>query len=236
MSKLQNKSSEPLMFMGYTFKTRELLEEALTHKSYFNEHQDEGVKYNERLEFLGDSVLGLIISDLLMDKFMETPEGVLSRYRSELVNEKRLAEISRSVNLGEFIRFGKGERESKGGTKDSILASTLEAVIGSIYCDGGFKSAYKLVKGLFEPLLNELEKDTFSRDFKTKLQKYTQSTYKVKPVYRVSNESGPDHDKIFEVEILISGEVKATGTGNSKKQAEQNAAENLLEEVAKEDA
>jgi len=220
-------------FIGYRFKDREILSKALTHKSYSNENQNKGIKNNERLEFLGDAVLGFVITDLLVKKFPNTSEGVLSKYRSDMVNEKRLAEIAKSINLGPQILLGKGESESCGYDKDSILSSALEALLAAIFLDGGYEASHLIVTQLFSTVFNQIGTEAFSRDYKTKIQQYTQEHFKSKPVYKVFSESGPDHDKVFEVELIIENNIVETGQGNSKKQAEQDAAKKLLEKLAK---
>lgn len=219
--------------LGYKFKNHKYLEEALTHKSYSNEHQAEGIKDNERLEFLGDAILGFIITDLLVKRFPSTNEGVLSRYRSDIVNEKRLAEVARTFELGSKLRFGKGESDSAGYKKDSIVSSALEAVLAAIFQDGGYRATYSVIERLFSPLFEDIKNDNFSKDFKTKLQQYTQEVYKTKPVYKTIKESGPDHNKTFKIEVIIAKESMAIAKGGSKKQAEQNAAEILLKKFMK---
>jgi ribonuclease-3 len=209
--------------IGYMFHNREILAQALRHSSFVNEHLENGLESNERLEFLGDSVLSLVVSHLLMARFPDLNEGDLSKIRSGLVNETQLARIARKIYLGGFICLGRGEMNSGGQDKASILADGFEALIAAIYLDGGFDSAVRIITHHFSTLLNVVAVSEENQDFKSLIQEIAQATIKVQPEYHVINESGPDHDKTFEVELVI-GSLTARGTGKSKKVAEQAAA------------
>lgn len=208
--------------IGYRFSNLALLTEALTHKSW-------GSPNNERLEFLGDSVLELAISHLLYQFLPKATEGELSKIRSWLVREDSLAEIARKVSLGEFLRLGKGEENSGGRRKPSILASALEALLAAVYLDGGFERALELVRRLFGDHLRE--GGWRNEDYKTQLQEYTQAIFREVPVYLLLSEQGPEHSKTFEVAVLVRGKVWGRGKGKSKKEAEQRAAEEALRTI-----
>lgn len=221
--------------LHYRFKNETLLVRALTHTSFANESLQslpESERSNERLEFLGDSVLGLSVSGLLHDSFSSASEGELTKMRSQLVNEKTLSEIARTLDLANEIRLGKGETKSGGADKDSILASALEAVIAAVYLDGGFDQANAIVREFFTPYLrNEATVTAPFHDYKTELQEKAQAIEKVTPTYHLLSESGPDHLKTFKVEVRFGDKPIASATGYSKKQAEQNAAWAALKEA-----
>ncbi len=210
--------------LGYSFRRLELLQEALTHRSY-------GKPDNERLEFLGDSVIELVVSHLLFETFPEQREGELSKMRSSLVKEEALAEVARRINLGRFILLGKGEETTGGRNKDSILAGALEAVLAAVYLDGGFEEAFRVVKELFDDAVRGMAETWRDRDFKTRLQEYTQARFKEVPQYKVVQERGPEHDKIFQVVVTVRGRIWGRGSGRSKKEAEQRAAEEALRKL-----
>jgi ribonuclease-3 len=210
--------------LGYTFQETDLLEEAFSHSSYVNERPDLGLKDNERLEFLGDAVLDLAISHILMSLFDGANEGDLSKYRASVVNEKGLVQIAKTLGLGDYIRLGKGEELTLGREKPSILANTLEALIGAIYLDAGFSKTRGIVHRLFESLLGKIDSGQMVNDFKSILQEYTQELYKVRPQYLLLDERGPAHNKTFRVALRLNGEIMAEGEGRSKKEAEQQAA------------
>ena len=222
--------------LGYTFKNPELLSTALTHKSFANEQAGtpaERLPNNERLEFLGDAVLDLALSDCLMKRFATDPEGGLSKKRASLVNEEMLAKLALSLGIAESIRIGKGEAKTGGAQKPRILASTLEAVLGAVFTDGGYESAHQDVEQLFAASFEELSRSDvdYVSDYKTRLQERAQEVHKVTPTYKVESESGPDHDKQFEISVRFGDQVIALGTGRSKKAAEQDAARKALEEM-----
>jgi len=217
----------------YKFKNINLLKEALRHSSYVNEQQIQ-MSDNERLEFLGDAVLSLVISHILMIRHPDISEGELSMIRSGLVNESRLAGIARSLNLGKYLQLGKGELQTDGRKKDSILANAFEALIASVYLDGGFKAAFKIIEKNFSSIINSVNSSAANHYYKTKLQELVQSTSNKKaPSYTITNEIGPDHKKIFTARLKV-GKIIAEGTGTSKKTAEQNAAKKALEKINKE--
>jgi ribonuclease III len=217
--------------IGYYYKSLDLLNQGLRHKSFVHENLEEDGKDNERLEFLGDAVLDLVIGHLIMDRYPDYPEGSLSRLRAAVVNEVRLAGIASDLSLGEYLLLGKGEERTRGREKNSILAASLEALLATIYLDGGFKKAFKVISQLFSHPLEVAEKESFYQDFKTKLQELAQDTLKATPKYVMAKEFGPDHDKIFGVKVLIQGKVAGAGAGKSKKEAEQRAAQRTLQKL-----
>lgn len=216
--------------IGYTFKNKGLLETALTHSSYANEAKKES---NERLEFLGDSVLSIIVSDYLYRRLPNVQEGQLSKYRATLVCEQSLNEISEKISLSKFIRLGKGEELTGGRERPSIISDAFEAVLGAIYLDGGMELARKWVIELMRDAIEDVATGNRYADYKTMLQEALQKGNKGKVTYKTVGESGQDHNKVFEVEVLVDGEPKNTGKGHSKKEAEQNAAHILLEALGK---
>ncbi len=211
--------------LGYTFKDKQLLKTALTHSSYANESHD-GSPSNERLEFLGDSVLSIIVSDHIYKRY-NTPEGELTKLRASLVCEASLYEFAKQLDIGSFMLLGRGERNHKGGERPSILADAFEAVLAAVYLDGGMKPASDLVLRFVKEDLNHREKISF-RDYKTKLQEVIQKNPEERLEYVLVDESGPDHDKQFTVELRLNSNVIASGTGKSKKAAEQSAAAEAL--------
>lgn len=224
---------------GHVYVDRQLFELALTHKSYANEQlQPENVEQrvefdNERLEFLGDAVLDLIMSEFLMKSFPNDPEGSLSKKRASLVNEESLSKIARELQLDQLIKLGKGELKTGGIQKPRILASTLEAMVGALFLDAGYGRSREVMARIFSPKIDELQaaEHDFQSDFKTRLQERTQTLFKTTPVYIIESQTGPDHDKTFEVSVQIDGNVFGRGVGRSKKAAEQNAAKDALESI-----
>ena len=214
--------------LGYQFKNRQLLENALRHSSFVNEQPDTRLKDNERLEFLGDAVLSLTIGHMLMTSFPDHHEGDLSRMRANLVNETQLALIAKDIDLGRYLQLGKGEVQTNGREKSSILSDALEALVAAVYLDSGFKTAFSFVKKQFAPLLTSKEVLKQYHDAKSRLQELVQTTKRPMPEYRVADETGPDHDKTFVVQVSI-GDLETSGTGKSKKAAEQEAASKALE-------
>ncbi len=202
---------------------------ALTHKSYVNEHKEHATPHNERLEFLGDAVVDLAISHRLMERFPSASEGELSRLRALIVNEDGLAKVARTCGLGELLLLGKGEERTGGRTKSSVLADALEAVLGAIYLAGGLVAVLELVDRLFAESLAGVASGRNGLDYKTRLQEEAQTRVKAPPRYRVIAETGPDHEKVFEVEVFIAEELYARASGRSKKEAEQAAAQKALE-------
>src|SRR2546428_5427681 len=221
--------------LGYRFRRPSLLIEALTHKSYLNEAKETGELDNERLEFLGDAVLDLVVSEYLLSAFPDAAEGELSKLRAWLVSEKTLARVARRIGLGELLRLGRGEMKTQGHSKPSILADTLEAVFAGGYLDGGLGAAAAGVKAVFREGLASCDRSLLARgDFKTDLQELCQREVDMLPHYRSIRETGPDHEKQFEVEILIRSERYGVGVGKSKKEAEQMAAKRALEKLKQE--
>lgn len=208
--------------LGHRFGRTEHLDVALTHRSVGER------AHNETLEFLGDAVLSLAISDLLMREFPEANEGELSKRRASLVNAERLADRARAIGLGGWLRVGKGEERSGGREKEKILASAYEAVLGAVYLDGGYEAGRKVVESQFMADLRRDLELPGHRDYKTRLQELTQRTRRETPVYTLTQESGPDHVKEFVVEVAVGGRMLGRGTGRSKKTAEQAAAMEAL--------
>jgi ribonuclease III len=199
-----------------------LLVRALTHRSYA--YENGGLPTNERLEFLGDSVLGLVVTDTLYHRHPDLPEGQLAKLRAAVVNMRALADVSRSLDLGRFLRLGRGEEGTGGRDKSSILADTLEALIGAVYIDRGLDEAAKLVHRLFDPLIEQSARLGAGLDWKTSLQELTATIGIGVPEYAVT-ESGPDHEKTFQATARVGGADYGEGSGRSKKEAEQQAAE-----------
>ncbi len=233
--KLQEKTQDKLQLrLKYKFLDQALLIQSLTHTSYGHEYLSEqpvARRDNERLEFLGDSILDLVVSDVLLETFPDANEGILSKMRAAVVNEKTLAEVARSVGLNDCVRLGKGESISKGNEKPSILSSTLEALIAAIYLDGGFQAVFPVVRCLFEPLFAEGQALMTLSDHKTMLQEAVQARWKITPTYHLLGTKGPDHAKKFEIEVRMSGKALAVALGASKKEAEQAAARAAMREV-----
>ena len=209
------------------FRDPSLLAIAVIHRSYLHENPGAAAGNNERLEFLGDAVLQLVVSDLLMKRFPDAKEGLLSRLRASAVNEHQLAELATALRLGEHLRLGRGEDLSGGRTKASILADAMEALIAAVYIGGGFGAAASAVGRLYEPFLADLETSEPWRDFKGALQERSRSLLGEMPCYEVVGEAGPDHDKTFEVRLRV-GTLDVHASGRSKKEAEQNAARKAL--------
>ncbi len=218
--------------LGYSFKKKELLKRALTHKSYANEKKLDSSEQNERLEFLGDAVLELSVSELLMNRFPDFSEGGLSKLRASIVNEKQLASLARNLNLGEYLYLGRGEEQTGGREKSSLLADAFEALLGAIYRDRGFEKAAKVVVSHYSKLLDQTPVEDFYRDYKTELQERSQSLFKAIPRYYLAHETGPDHEKTFHVELYIKEDLMGHGDGHSKKDAEQKAAAEALGRLA----
>jgi ribonuclease III len=217
--------------LHYAFRNPDLLSTALTHRSHVNENPQLGARDNERLEFLGDAVLGLCVSDLLMKKHADFDEGTLSKIRSLLVNEKPLADLAAQLGLGDCLLLGRGEDHSGGRTKESLLANALEAVIAAIYLDSSFSKTKTIIKKLMGPLLNDEALNAQCFDYKTALQELCQKKYKSAPLYALLESSGPDHDKTFEVEVTVGPDIRQIGYGKSKKDAQKQAAQKAWESL-----
>jgi len=210
--------------LGHTFVRPELLMQAFRHASYVNEQVDSNPDDNERLEFLGDAVLDLAVSHLLMERFQDAEEGDLSKFRARVVDETGLCQVALRLGLGDYLLLGRGEDQGLGREKPSILANTTEALIGALYLDAGFDKTMEIVGRLFLPLLESVGATETDHDFKSLLQEYTQQTYQPLPKYSLLEESGPAHDKTFRVMVTLKGERLSEGVGKSKKEAEQKAA------------
>lgn len=213
--------------LGYKFNNIKLLQNALNHSSYANEVRN-GVTSNERLEFLGDSVLSVIVSDYIYKNYRSWPEGELTKLRASLVCEKSLCGFSRELELGKYLMLGRGEDKGGGRERDSILADAFEAVLAAIYLDGGMECARRHVMRFVLPELKHTDDEVF-KDYKTALQEIIQRNPEETVAYFLTGESGPDHNKIFEVEVRLNSNVIGKGKGKSKKQAEQMAAKKALE-------
>jgi ribonuclease-3 len=209
--------------LGHRFSDRKLLHEALTHRSF-------GAPHNERLEFLGDSVLNLVIATELFERYEDLREGELSRLRAALVREQTLHELALGLRLGHWLRLGEGEHKSGGSQRPSILADALEAVFGAVYSDGGFTAARGVIRRLYESRFQLLDPAAPSKDPKTRLQELVQARHLPLPVYSVLSTRGAAHDQVFEVECTVeSFDVRTRGTGASRRLAEQDAARHALE-------
>ena len=213
--------------IGYSFKDPALLTEALTHSSYAHE-QHKNMKYNERLEFLGDAVLSIVVSDYIYSHCPELPEGELTKLRASLVCEKSLFDFAKQIDLGSYLRLSHGERRNGGANRPSIVSDAFEALIAAIYLDGGMESAKRHILRFVIP---EIENHRFNsfRDYKTSLQEIIQKNPGERLEYRLVGSSGPDHNKHFKVEVLLNSNVIGRGGGRSKKEAEQQAAREALE-------
>lgn len=217
---------ELLLFQRHAeirFRSLELLEQAFTHRSWANE-TGAPAENNERLEFLGDSVLGLVVAEYLHENLPGQPEGELARIKSFVVSETSLSEIARSLRVDNYILIGRGEELSGGRSKKAILADALEAIIGAYYLDSGFQSSRRFVERFLVPEIVKVLEDRHAKDYKTLLQEYVQKRLKTYPHYRVVQKTGPDHDRTFWIEVRISDRSYGSGKGKNKKEAEQDAA------------
>lgn len=217
--------------IGYRFSNRELLNEALTHRSFLNEAKGAPVRDNQRLEFFGDAVLGFLVSRRLMDLLPASCEGSLSRMRASLVDEDTLSSLAERIDLGDFLVMGRGEEKTGGRRKKSVLADAFEALVAAVYLDGGVDETGRLVERFFGPLLSEAVRGDEGRDYKTRLQVLAQAAYGVAPHYVVERVAGPDHERFYTVTARVGEEAFGGGTGRSKKEAEQAAAREALERL-----
>jgi len=213
------------------FRDPAILKQALTHRSFLNEARGKNLQSNERLEFLGDAILGSVVSRWLYQSFTDYPEGTLTNLRSNLVKTTSLAKIAGRLGIGKFLLLSKGEKESGGQENVSLLADTMEAIIGAIFLDQGLETINQFIEKNFQPLLQELLNKGEFKDYKSLLQEKTQSQVNQLPQYQVINEKGPDHAKIFTVTVANEGRTLATAQGNSKQKAEQEAARLALEKL-----
>lgn len=216
--------------IGLKFKDYDLLRNAFIHRSYLNEHKDDALEHNERLEFLGDAVLELVVTEFLFINY-PNPEGDLTNWRSALVKGEMLAKISRELHLGDYLMLSHGEEKSGGRDKDYLLANTLEALIGVIYLQLGYKKAQKFIEKFLLVHLNAILASGAHIDAKSKLQEIAQEKVAVTPSYQLQHEEGPDHDKTFTMGAFIGDRMVGKGVGNSKQVAEQKAAEDALKRL-----
>lgn len=210
------------------FNNNELLHQALTHTSFANESKELGVQHNERLEFLGDAVLDLVVGEVLFKQFPQLPEGDLTKARARIVCEPTLASCATKLGIGNYLLLGKGEISSGGRQRISILADAFEAIIGAIYLDSGYANASRFIVDHLQGELNLVKSGEYANDYKTLLQEVIQRQGEQKISYDVINEEGPDHDKTFMVMVCVNGKTLGSGQGKSKKEAEQNAAKQAL--------
>ena len=232
-NKLNMKFFEPLQKdLNYLFKDEELLITALTHSSYANENKLGVEGYNERLEFLGDSVLSLIVSQYLYKKYPHYPEGELTKIRAKVVCESSLAKAAENINLGKYLLLGKGEESTGGRYRESILADASEAITGAIYIDSDFETVNQLMLERFElDIVKAVDRGKLFNDYKTELQEILQKTNKSRLEYIVYKEVGPDHNKVFYMNVVINEIIIGTGAGKNKKEAEQAAAKDALKNM-----
>jgi len=225
----KNSIKELEKIIGVKFENISLLEEAVTHRSFLNENTSSKTSNNERMEFLGDAVLELIISEYLFSKYTEREEGDLTSFRAATVRTTTLASVSRELHYGEFLRMSKGEEESGGKDKDYLLANLFESILGSIYLDKGYDVCREYIHRVLVPKIDGIVENRLDIDPKTKLQEVTQSLFKETPLYEVIREEGPDHDKLFTVKAKVSSKDLGIGEGSSKQKAEERAAQKSLE-------
>lgn len=214
--------------IGYTFRDISLLNKALTHKSYVNENS-QPLKDNERFEFLGDSVLDLIVSGYMIKAYPDFSEGTLSKIRAAVVNESCLADLARQLDLGKYLLLGKGEESSGGRKKNSLLANAYEALAGAVYFDSNLETTTDTYLPVLDQEIAKYADTARFRDYKSELQEYTQTHFNCIPSYRIMNEKGPAHAKEFEMAVLVQENIRGQGNGKSKKEAEQSAAKSALE-------
>jgi len=217
--------------ISYEFKNKDLLREALTHRSYLNENPKWGLPHNERLEFLGDAVLELASTEALFEKFPEEQEGKLTTFRAALVNYQMLAKLSRKIKLENFLLMSRGEAKDVGRAREVILANAMEALIGAIYLDGGYAAAQNFVDAVVLPEIGEVISKGLYKDPKSLLQEESQAKFKETPAYKLIGDSGPDHKKVFTVGVFINDKEIARGKGLSKQDAEIEAARLALEKI-----
>ncbi len=213
----------------YDFKDERLYQNALSHSSYANENREKGIKSNERLEFLGDSVLGVICADFIFERYRSLPEGEMTKLRAAIVCEPSLCEFAMSIDLGSKLLLGKGERAGGGASRPSLLADAVEAMLGALYLDGGLQIARQFIIDFIKQKAEETLAGNKVIDYKTTLQEIVQKNHEEVLTYRLKEESGPDHEKVFVIEVMINSNSIAEGSGRSKKLAEQAAAKAALE-------
>lgn len=217
--------------LHYEFENTDLLEQALTHRSYLNEHPDYEIGHNERLEFLGDAILDFVVSDMLYTRFPDMPEGRMTRLRAAIVRTEALAALARKLGLGILLRMARGEEESGGRTRKSNLCNAFEAVVGAIYLDANIETVWIIVEPLFDLMLEDVLRTANDKDAKSRLQEWSQAELGITPTYRTINATGEDHAKTFTVEVYLAKQVVGWGTGKNKQAAEQAAARQALNEL-----
>jgi ribonuclease-3 len=217
--------------LGVSFNNTGYLEEALIHSSYVNENAGANFVDNERLEFLGDSIIGLIFAEEFFKNSPHSDEGTLTRFRSHMVRKETLAKVSQRINLGEYLYLGHGEESGGGRKKTTNLAHVMEAIVAAVYLDQGLNATQKLVLNLFKPEIEQLSGSKFTTDYKSRLQELMQSRGRSSPTYRTVSSSGPDHNKQFTVEVICENKILGRGSGRSKKEAESEAARETLSHV-----
>ncbi len=217
--------------LNYFFNNKNLLLRALSHKSYIFYAKHKYFESNERLELLGDSVLSLIIIENLLEKYPESSEGIVSKLKAKIVSENALETIAKKFDLEKYLLLGRGEFNLGQNKTTSILADAVESLIGAIYKDSGIENARKFILEHFQEVIELCCEKNYFRDYKTKLQEYTQKKYKNKPIYKVLKEEGPEHNKTFYIEVKINNKIYGKGKGRNKKEAEQNAAKEALEKI-----
>ncbi|MBI4079878.1 ribonuclease III [Candidatus Kaiserbacteria bacterium] len=214
--------------IGYAFKDKQLLEQAFTHRSYLNENRELGRDHNERLEFLGDAVLELVVTEFLFAKYPDKPEGDLTAYRAALVNTQSISDAATKLDMNDYLLLSRGEARDTGRARQIILANAFEALIGAIYLDAGYKPAQKFIETQLFHKTDEVVSKRLWQDAKSRLQEIAQGMVGITPTYELMSQSGPDHDKRFVVAARIGDERLANGEGRSKQEAEQDAAQKAL--------
>lgn len=215
--------------IGVSFKDKNLLRQAFTHRSYINEHRESGLEHNERLEFLGDAVLELVVTDFLYNKYPDKTEGELTAYRAALVNTGSLSEVSVALGINDYLYLSKGEAQDTGRARSYILANTFESIVGALYLDQGYGAAQRFIADNLFHRADEIVAKRLWQDPKSNFQEQAQERVSVTPRYELIEEKGPDHDKEFIVGVYLNKELVATGKGRAKQEAEQEAAKNALE-------
>jgi ribonuclease-3 len=217
--------------LGISFNDISVLQQAFIHRSYINENKDSGLEHNERLEFLGDAVLELVVTDFLYRKYQDVDEGVLTAYRSSLVRTESISQAARDLGMNELLLLSKGESRDEGKARNYILANTFEALIGAIYLDCGYQSAHDVIATSLFDNITQVIADGSWKDAKSRFQEYAQEQYGHTPEYILESAKGPDHDKLFTIAVVVGDKKMAVGKGRSKQKAQQNAAAKALESV-----
>ncbi len=221
--------------IGVEFKNKDLLTQAFVHRSYLNENPEFQLFHNERLEFLGDAVLELIVTDYLYASFPDKPEGELTSWRAALVNAKMLSAVAREMDLNDFLLLSRGEKRETGKARDYILANTFEALVGAMYLDQGIPETRGFIERFLFPKISQVKEERLFQDSKSRFQEVAQERVNITPVYKLLRESGPDHAKYFVVGAFLGSEIAGQGEGSSKQEAEERAAKQALEKFEKEE-